>query len=504
LKVASRSDVEAGKAHVSLYVKGLPGVQQAMRGVSVAVAAAGAAIAALGASVMTGLGLAVNSFVELGSTLNDMSARTGLSASKLAVLRYAAQQTGATLEDLERGLRNMVRQGMSANDFEAIAREIAAIEDPSLRAARALEVFGRSGMMLLPMIMQLQSLQARAAEVGIGITDADVAIADELGDRIDDLTTSWQAMVFQVGAALAPILLDILSIIQPIVSAVSKWVAENRQIAVAIAGVALAMVAVGSAALVFAGVLAAITAAVGAIALLIASGWTTVIVAGIAALVGVLASAVATVAALTAAWMAFTKEGQTTWRLLSQAWDGFVSGAIERWGPFARALLNTFGDVAAALRNGDIENAWGMLCLNMLLVWEEFRLRILTDIAELTKAMNLQFNVLGGVGDETVSTSELDSKVNELRKLLDTMRGARDIAGGLFGGAKAAGGGGGESVARTSLIGFNARSALLSSNIMGPAAAETPTVDAIASLGEMLMGPLVEIARNTGDGLEFN
>ena len=44
-------------------------------------------------------------FAEYGSQLNDMSIRTGIAASTLGELKYAAEQSGASLEDVESGVR---------------------------------------------------------------------------------------------------------------------------------------------------------------------------------------------------------------------------------------------------------------------------------------------------------------------------------------------------------------------------------------------------------------
>lgn len=106
-----------------------------------------------------------------------MSARTGISVESLSELGYAAQQSGTHMETLEGGVRKLQKflvaaaQGSDSalsvlrdlgltladlgrltpdQQFERIADRIARIPDPALRAATAMELFGKTGTALLP------------------------------------------------------------------------------------------------------------------------------------------------------------------------------------------------------------------------------------------------------------------------------------------------------------------------------------------------------------------
>src|SRR5688572_12200652 len=98
--------VEIG-ANLSALEAGLRAAQAKIQSWGKGVALAGAAVFAGGVAVAGGLGAALLATVEMGSEMQDMADRTGLSVESLSQLRHAAEQAGASGEDLEKGLRGM-------------------------------------------------------------------------------------------------------------------------------------------------------------------------------------------------------------------------------------------------------------------------------------------------------------------------------------------------------------------------------------------------------------
>ena len=109
----------------------------------------------------------------------EMSRRTGMSVEALSALKYAAGQSGVEMEAVETGVRKMQRAivesaagsrqaseamlqlGLSIGDlkdlspqrqFELIADRLSKVQNPTLRAAIAMHIFGRAGTELLPVI----------------------------------------------------------------------------------------------------------------------------------------------------------------------------------------------------------------------------------------------------------------------------------------------------------------------------------------------------------------
>lgn len=195
-------------------------------GKSLAVAATG--MAALGTAAAAGIVAAVKHFSDAGSALNDISGRTGVAASSLAELKFAAEQTGAGIEDVEIALKNMAKKGLDVADFDKVAAEIAAIDDPSERAARALETFGKSGTKLIPMLGELQALRQEARDLGLAPTDEEIARADAMGDSFDKLKAVMSASLFKIGSAFAPIVQAGVDAAVRIVAAFNRWMESNR------------------------------------------------------------------------------------------------------------------------------------------------------------------------------------------------------------------------------------------------------------------------------------
>lgn len=221
--MAGGKDIEAGKAFIRLYLKN--SVEKDLRDVSkltmaridadakkmaTSYAALGTAVTAAAATVVAGIAASVNNFVTVGGAIDDLNARTGASVTQLQTWKFAAEQSGASAEDLEKALRTMAKDGMSPSQFEQLGTSIAAIEDPGQRAAAAMEAFGKSGTKLLPMFRDLTDLKARSEAIGPILTPEEVAMADKLGDSFGVLRESLSRLANQIAVAFGPTLLKAL------------------------------------------------------------------------------------------------------------------------------------------------------------------------------------------------------------------------------------------------------------------------------------------------------
>src|SRR5437867_11577767 len=131
--MAAGSAIRAGPAYVELFTRDsklIAGLNRA----AARVRAFGASITALGAHI-AGLGLimalpllgAAKAYADMGADLLEMSQRTGLSVEALSELRFAAEQSGTSLEDLETGIKKMSRllvaaEGGSKEAQDALAK----------------------------------------------------------------------------------------------------------------------------------------------------------------------------------------------------------------------------------------------------------------------------------------------------------------------------------------------------------------------------------------------
>lgn len=209
---------------------------------------AGAAIAGLGALAMRA--------IDVAAGLHDMARQTGTSVETLSGMRNVAEQNDVALGDVAKALQKVARNaseaaggsksavaafeqlGVKVEDANGrlrdsgelmvdVAKSIAQIDSPTERVAAAMDVFGKSGAELLPMLDDL-------ARKGIGaarITAEQARAADEFNDALVELKQG----VRDSGEAIA---LDLL----PAFAGIAE-VALGSMTAVRLLGRSLAVVA---------------------------------------------------------------------------------------------------------------------------------------------------------------------------------------------------------------------------------------------------------------------
>jgi hypothetical protein len=216
---------------------------------------AGVALTGFGLAVTAVLGKAVEGFAKFGDELAQMSAKIGIGAENLSALKYVGDVTGVSLDTLGTSIKGMAnfletaRDGsssaaqalnklhISVNDLKGLSPEqmfmklssaIADVPDPLQRSALAVDIFGRSGTDLLPMLALgkdgIQTLMERAHELGVTMTYEDVVAAQNLSRAFTDLQSSVQGVMNEIGAALAPVLTWLIdNVIVPLITAIHNW-----------------------------------------------------------------------------------------------------------------------------------------------------------------------------------------------------------------------------------------------------------------------------------------
>lgn len=201
---------------------------------------------------------------QAGDEIAKMSKRTGLGTVALSELKYAADLSGTSLEGLETGIKRMqmvlvdASNGMESaigsldslglsvvdlmglspeEQFTKLAGAIAEIEDPTIRAAVAQEIFGRSGTDLLPMLAEgatgLEKMRQEAHELGVVFDEEAAKKAEAFQDAITKLKTSFEKAGASIGEALMPILTDLLeNKIIPIIQNIAAWIGENEELVI--------------------------------------------------------------------------------------------------------------------------------------------------------------------------------------------------------------------------------------------------------------------------------
>jgi len=215
--------------------------------------AMGLAATAAGAAVLLTFKKMVRQYVETGDMIHKMALRTGFAAETLSELAYAADISGADITMLEKGVKKMSKTivdasygletylrvfrslGLEVNDllkmspeeqFMKIGAAIADMEDDTLRTAAAVDVFGRSGTMLLPLFKEgaegIEKLRKEAHTLGIIFDEEAAAKAAKLKDAQTALKGSVQ------GLSIA-ILNDLIPVITDVVKGFTDWFVKSRK-----------------------------------------------------------------------------------------------------------------------------------------------------------------------------------------------------------------------------------------------------------------------------------
>jgi hypothetical protein len=134
---------------------------------------------------------------NLEGGLQRLSITLGDAAAGSATAQKAFANIGLSVDDL---------MAMSPEDqFRAVAAAIAAIPDPAARAAAAVDLFGRTGVQLLPLFASnLAEVEARAERLGIVLSQDQTAAIEEMNDSLSLVQKTFDGIIGQVTANLAP------------------------------------------------------------------------------------------------------------------------------------------------------------------------------------------------------------------------------------------------------------------------------------------------------------
>ncbi len=397
--MASSQGIRAGKAFVELFaddtklVRGLKAAEKRLKAFGAGVQSIGTKLFGLGAAAVAPLLATTNVFADMGDQLAKMSARTGISVEALSELGYAAEQSGADLETLEGGVRKMQKflveaaqgskgagdtlskLGLRLSDlgrltpdqqFELLADRISKIQDPAIRAATAMEVFGKTGTSLLPMMQDgakgIEALKQQARDLGLVISTEDAKAAETFGDTLDDLWKVIKSGVFAIGAALAPLLQDLATSAIRVAKVTADWVRQNKGLIVTVFKIAAGVAAAGAVLVVLGTLISGVGAAFGVAASIITGIGTVLGVLG--TVIGSLLSPIGLVSAAVVGLGAYllygSGVGSQALQWLADTFNALKDDALAAW--------QGIGDALAA---GDLALAAKILWLTLRMEWQK-------------------------------------------------------------------------------------------------------------------------------------
>lgn len=173
--------------------------------------------------------------LEAQDAVGKLAERLGESVEELSGLQFVAEQTGVKVETMNMGLQRMVRRiseaaqgsgeakgaieelGLSATrlnqmrpaeQFRAIADEIAGIENPADRVRIAMRLFDSEGVALVQTLnkgsAEIVRMQEEARKLGRVITQDQARAAAQANDAMNRLKTSTSGLANILAIELAP------------------------------------------------------------------------------------------------------------------------------------------------------------------------------------------------------------------------------------------------------------------------------------------------------------
>lgn len=218
-----------------------------LTGIATAAGAGILAVTAVAVSASLALFNLSKAAAEFGGEIFDAHEKTGLSTESLSAMKFAADQSGTSLDaitgatakfaktlgEAARGSgsaqEKLARLGVTSTDtdtaFKQALRTIAAAPAGYRQMALAQDAFGKSGAELLPFIKSfegdLDGLIKKASELGLTLSKEDAAAADEFGDQLDTLSAQLGAAGRAIGFAFMPLFNDMAK-------GISNFLAENK------------------------------------------------------------------------------------------------------------------------------------------------------------------------------------------------------------------------------------------------------------------------------------
>lgn len=198
-----------------------------------------------------GAGIGVEAFQKLAYAGRMSGVETEkLSASLVKFDRMVAEATGGnktymqTFEDLGIKIKDSAGNLRQPNEiFEDVADIFHNTEDGIGKTALAVELFGKSGADLIPMLNDgkagLKAFYAEAERLGLALSNEMIAKGDAFSDQLENIGEQVKGVKLQLGAALIPALSAATEKISKVIDKITKWVQENPELAATIGNITM-------------------------------------------------------------------------------------------------------------------------------------------------------------------------------------------------------------------------------------------------------------------------
>ena len=408
----------------------------------------GVALTAVGAAITGSLGAAVNSLISAGDQFDKMSLRTNWTVESLSAMEYALGQTGVALSTFERSTVNVQKHvqdfivagdgaghiyeqlGLSVAHVESmnpeqlwteLAKKIAGIQDPTVQAAWAMEVFGRrAGPELLPFLKQgedgIDALMQQAHDLGFVMSAETAADAAALNDALDNLWRSLEVLWRTLAEALLPILTEWAEKATELVQRIRAWMEENQALIETLTPIVFVIGAVASVLGPLILSMVGMATAIKSVITIFGALKAIVLVVGavLSAKVLIIAAVVAAVVGLGVLiyqnWQSIADFAAQIWEGIFNGimavWDGLSAAAIAIWGGITNFIVGGFNyvyDTGKAIWDG-VKNffisTWETIRDFFVGIWDGLKQTISDGVSFFTDGLAKIGEVVGWLGEQ--------------------------------------------------------------------------------------------------------
>ena len=213
-------------------------------------------IAALGGAAAAGIYASVRAFTDAGDAAVKTAQKAGVTSAAWQEMAYAADLSGVSAEKLQAAYvklqKNMVSAasggkaqaaafktlGIELKNSEGLLKDndtvmmemaeaLSKMPDGAKKTALAMEIFGKSGAELLPLLNNgeagLKDLRREAQELGL-VFGGDVSKAsEEFNDNVSRLQYRVKGLIYSLGESFLPVAKDVVAML-------SSLIDENREL----------------------------------------------------------------------------------------------------------------------------------------------------------------------------------------------------------------------------------------------------------------------------------
>lgn len=284
----SASEVKAGGAYVEVGAKtgaldkAFDAATSKVQAFAAGMTSIGTKMAAIGAAIIVPMVAAAKHVADLAEETDNFQKKTGASLKGIAGLKTLADGAGISLDSVGAAIRKMQvnindngketanafrRLGTSAEElkgktpdqaFALLSDRLNLVTDQNEKAALAMDVFGRSGVDLLPVLSAGSRGMAEAAnsaeQLGNVMSQDQLDAALKADAAFDQLGKAMEGFSTAVGSAVIPMITPLAEAITDTVARVRMWIEQNPELiqaalnmGIALAAAGVAFIAVGTA-----------------------------------------------------------------------------------------------------------------------------------------------------------------------------------------------------------------------------------------------------------------